>query len=146
MRVRVFILLVCFLTLCPFELYAKPDTYTRDTPFTKLGRGIFNLATFPLELVVQPVRVGKVDGKVAAALPAGLFQGTYFMVGRLFSSLYDVVTFPIPRPREYAPLFYPPTVFDGARSAEERVWPYPPYGFGRQPLGVPTKTRAKIEL
>lgn len=102
-----------------------------DSMFVKLGRGLTNIVTSPLEILVQPLRTLLVDQKVALSPAAGLFQGLYYTIARAISGAYDLVTFPVPVPKDYGSLIKPSTVFEGASSIEAGVWPYPKYGFGR---------------
>ena len=113
--------------------FVSPDAHASNMG-RKLNRGLTNIVTSPLELVVQPARVIKVDKEYALAPLSGLGKGFYFMLARLFSGVYELVTFPIPIPFHYESFFQPETVFDGLQAVREENWNYPPYGFGRMEM------------
>jgi len=76
-------------------------------PMKKLARGGCNMLTFPLELYYQFKEVNTYDGPVAAAT-WGLAKG-FFMSGvRLVVGAYEIVTFPIPIPKDYEPILTDP--------------------------------------
>ncbi len=82
-----------------------------DGPFQKLGRGFTNILTSPLEYVAQTVDLAE-DNHYMVAVFGGIFKGTVFMVARILTGAYDIVTFPVPLPKHYEPLMRPETVFD----------------------------------
>ena len=112
----------------------------------KFGRGLLNIATSPLEIFLQPVRVWVIDRSGPAGSFAGIFQGVGFTLGRALAGVYDLFTFPVPIPFRYEPMFQPETVFDGIQWVKEKEWPFPKYGFGRwqerSPIG--NRTRRKV--
>ena len=79
-----------------------------DDPFIKLGRGISNIAMSPAEWILQIVELKKEYDPVTAT-SIGIFKGAYHFGLRLVTGIYDVVTFPIPIPREYRGLMEPRT-------------------------------------
>jgi len=81
-----------------------------DGAFRKLGRGIANIVTCPLELIRTPELVGRRDGYVAS-LSVGLTQGVWRVIARGVSGAYEVVTFPIPLPRHFHPVITPEFVW-----------------------------------
>ncbi len=87
-----------------------------DGPLKKLGRGICNFATFPFEMFLQPSRVNNTDGP-AAALSWGILKGVGMSFERLGVGLYEILTFPIPVPKDYAPIMTDPEFF-----FEEQNW------------------------
>ncbi len=48
----------------------------------KLGRGLCNMATFPLEIAEQTARINNTDGPLAA-VTVGLLKGVVCAVGRV---------------------------------------------------------------
>lgn len=90
---------------------AKEDRsgYT-DGMLRKLGRGIANVFTSPLEIPRTIEIVGLRDGWGAGAT-VGTLQGIWRTVLRLASGVYEVVTFPAEIPKDFAPLMKPEFVF-----------------------------------
>jgi putative exosortase-associated protein (TIGR04073 family) len=101
--------------------------------FDKLGRGIQNVFTSPLELFAQPVRKGSIDEKPGVAFVSGLLRGATWMVFRATSGVYDIVTFPIPIPYHYGSIMQPETVFGELEASRQHHWSYPKSDIGRQP-------------
>ena len=87
-----------------------------DDALRKLGRGIANCLTFPLEIVEQIKRTNLSDGP-NAALTSGLLKGIGMMVVRAATGIYEVITFPIPLPKHYEPILKDPEFF-----CEETNW------------------------
>lgn len=87
-------------------------------PFTKLGRGFTNILTGPGEVLVQ-IETLRQDNDLVTALFGGLFKGVAMTIARELGGVYDVVTFPISLPREYRPLWQPPTVVDALRELQD---------------------------
>jgi putative exosortase-associated protein (TIGR04073 family) len=81
-------------------------------PFVKLGRGFTNLITGVLEIPAQMGYLGK-DHDPVTAFFGGLFKGITFMILRELGGVYEIVTFPLPFPRGYEPLWEPGTVIEG---------------------------------
>ncbi len=78
-----------------------------DDPLKKLGRGLANVMTFPLEMFLQTGRVSTSDGPVAAAT-WGILKGVGMSAVRLMVGAYETVTFPIPVPKDYLPILRDP--------------------------------------
>ena len=79
-------------------------------PFVKLGRGISNVVSSPLELSKNIGDANKSDGTFAA-LTSGLLQGLADTVGRIVIGAYEIVTFPIPIPEDYKAILTDPEYF-----------------------------------
>ena len=77
-------------------------------PITKLGRGLENIVTSPVEFLTQFIVAGDENGPVTTFVK-GTVYGTGAMVGRILGGATEVVTFPIPLPRHYDPLMDPKT-------------------------------------
>ena len=73
----------------------------------KLGRGLANLITFPLEIPEQISRVNNSEGPTSAAT-YGLLKGISMMIVRAAAGVYEIITFPVPIPKDYKPLLTDP--------------------------------------
>lgn len=87
-----------------------------DDPMKKLGRGLCNLITFPLELPTQMTRVNNDEGPMAS-LTWGIVKGLAMTVVRLGAGAYETFTFPFPVPKDYKPLLTDPEFF-----MEDKSW------------------------
>lgn len=76
----------------------------------KLGRGLANVATAPLELIRTPYFVEQRDGGLAS-ITVGIVQGVGAVVIRELAGIVETVTFPIPLPKRFAPLIEPEFVY-----------------------------------
>lgn len=76
----------------------------------KLGRGISNAITFPLELVRTPTLVGRRDGYLAA-LSVGMVQGAVRAALRGLTGLFELATFYAEIPKNFEPLMKPEFVW-----------------------------------
>ncbi len=99
---------------------ATPDADSYDdcagSPMKKLGRGLANCITFPLEV---PYRMGKVnvtDGPFASCT-YGLLKGLGMAGLRAGAGIYEIVTFPMPCPADYAPVLTDPEYM-----FEDQLW------------------------
>lgn len=81
-----------------------------DGPITKLGRGLCNMATFPLEFPEQISRTNRSDGPFAAST-VGILKGLGWMVGRACIGVYETATFMLPFPKDYKPILVDPEYF-----------------------------------
>ena len=77
---------------------------------TKLGRGLSNIVSFPLEIPEQISRVNNTDGPFAAST-VGVLKGLGSAVGRMCVGLYETVTFMSPGTNEYKPILNDPEYF-----------------------------------
>ena len=99
-RIVVIILAVSFLS--PSAVDAG------DNPGSKLGRGLSNIVTSPLQYIVQTSKLNENHDGVTALL-GGLVNGTGFMAWRMCVGVYEVATFPLPVPSQYGPVLDPDT-------------------------------------
>jgi putative exosortase-associated protein (TIGR04073 family) len=76
----------------------------------KFGRGIANITTSAFEIPKSIQESLYDDGPVAAAT-YGLFDGIFKFVVRTVVGVFEVVTFPIPIPADYAPIVEPEFLF-----------------------------------
>jgi len=79
-------------------------------PACKLGRGIANVATSPVEIFYSMERVSDEKGFIAG-WTWGVVDGVFYTVRRLLVGVYEIVTFPFPVPADYeavidSPEFY----------------------------------------
>jgi putative exosortase-associated protein (TIGR04073 family) len=81
-----------------------------DGPTTKLGRGICNMVTFPLEIPEQISRVNNSDGPFAAST-VGVLKGLGWAIGRACVGVFEAATFMFPVPKDYEPLMKDPEYF-----------------------------------
>lgn len=78
----------------------------------KLGRGIANVATCPIELPRTIEKVTLKDGYVAGAT-VGILQGAWRTVLRGLVGVFEVITFPAEVPEGFKPLIRPEFAFGG---------------------------------
>jgi putative exosortase-associated protein (TIGR04073 family) len=106
------ILLTCLLLALGSPLRAE------DNPKTKLGRGMVNVVTAPLEIVKQTRLYWKKGAQktphIIVWMFSGFVKGVVNTVTREVSGMWDIVSFPFAVPSEYKPLVAPDTVFGGA--------------------------------
>lgn len=76
-------------------------------PLRKLGRGISNCLTFPLELPNQISKTNNNDGPMAA-FTYGIVKGLTMTMFRAVVGAYEVISFPIPLPEWYKPILTDP--------------------------------------
>lgn len=87
-----------------------------DDAVKKLGRGLCNICTFPIELPFQVSRINNSDGP-SAAMTYGVVKGITMMVCRLSVGVYETITFPFPVPSGYKPILTDPEFM-----FEEKSW------------------------
>ena len=73
---------------------------------TKLGRGIANVVTCPLELIRTPTLVGRRQGYLAS-LTVGIAQGAWRTVQRGVIGLFEIATFYAEIPDNFEPIMKP---------------------------------------
>jgi putative exosortase-associated protein (TIGR04073 family) len=120
-----------FLFLAMLSSVAMPQVSAN--PFKKLGRGITNVVTAPAELLLQPIRVAKVDEEPQKAVIGGVLQGVYYTFLRLGSGVYDIFTFPMTEGAGGASIIEPETVFEGFDAVTHTKWDYPAMGMETGP-------------
>ncbi len=79
--------------------FAQDETPEIYKPFMKLGRGLINIVSCPLEIPKQAYllsRDGRAFWKTTAQGLTGIFVGSGWAVYRLGAGAIDVVTFPFP--------------------------------------------------
>ncbi len=83
----------------------------------KLGRGVANVATCPLELIRTPTLVGRAKGTIAGAT-TGVFQGVERTVVRGSVGVFEVLTFWLEVPKGFAPFVTPEFIWTDGNWAE----------------------------
>jgi putative exosortase-associated protein (TIGR04073 family) len=111
MKKLVALLIVISLGFC-VPAHAIVETIEKATagPIEKLGRGVANVVTCPLELIKGMDDVKQESG-LFAAVTWGILQGTFNIVKRAVVGVYEIVTFPVPLPKDYAPILTDPEFF-----------------------------------
>ena len=87
-------------------------------PLRKVGRGVANILTAPLEIIRTSSLVTQRDGYIAGAT-VGVVQGAARALFREVAGLYEVVTFYTNEPNNYQPLISPEFVFTNGEWQEE---------------------------
>ncbi len=90
-------------------LFISSASYA-DTPLKKLGRGLSNVITCPIEL---PYRIGQANEESGpfAAFTWGVLDGVTRAAMRLVVGGYEIVTCLIPLPLYYEPIIDDPEFF-----------------------------------
>ena len=92
-------------------LFSFTSLYTyADTPIKKLGRGVCNFFTSPLEITKGIQDVYNESG-IFAAFTWGILRGFFNTGVRAVVGVYEVFTFPIPFPKDYEPILTDPEFF-----------------------------------
>ena len=93
----------------PLDETKNDSTYVAGA-LRKLGRGISNIVTSPIELPRKIERVGSQDGWVAGAT-IGVLQGAWRTLLRAGAGVYETLTFFIEAPEGFRPVIQPEFVF-----------------------------------
>ena len=83
----------------------------------KLGRGIANIVTCPLELIRTPALVGRQGGTIASTT-VGMLQGAWRTLQRGAVGIFEVATFYAEIPRDFQPIMQPEFVWAHGNWAE----------------------------
>lgn len=86
-----------------------PTSYS-DGVSRKLGRGLANVVTAPLELIRTPYLVSQRDGAVAGG-SVGTVKGLWAAVVRELAGVVETVTCLFPIPKDFQPLIQPEFVY-----------------------------------
>jgi putative exosortase-associated protein (TIGR04073 family) len=107
MKAKLLGLLLVFALLLPFRALAETDEAPRgQNALRKFGRGIANVLFGIVEVPNQITKVTSEQGGGAGAT-YGVGKGFVRWMGREFTGVYDIVTFPIPYPKGYKPIMHP---------------------------------------
>ena len=85
--------------------FISADAYAGN-PIQKIGRGIANVATGWIEIPKEMVNVTEQENDMKGLFVAP-FTGLWKGVVRTVVGVYEIVTFPLPIPAEYAPVVEP---------------------------------------
>lgn len=91
-------------------MLVAPPAVLAGNPLEKLARGITNVATSPGEFIYQMDPAIDNAPDVVTGYVMGIFKGAFYTVKRAGIGLYDILTFPIPRPCGYEPVYKPETL------------------------------------
>jgi len=109
-RIVILILVMAVACVCVDRAYAS---WYQDVTH-KLGRGLTNLVTSPIELGnTLEYEVEKYG--IYRGIPFGVLKGLVQATGRIIVGLYEVLTFPIEYPADYKVIMEPEFVFVGGR-------------------------------
>lgn len=109
---RTFLILVIIVTFC-FGLLTP--VFAND-PKDKLFRGAANVLSAPLEVPQNIDLEWKQSNNAAVGIFAGFVKGLFWGLARGVSGLWDVVTFPFPKPADYNSVIQPEYVKRGVQS------------------------------
>jgi putative exosortase-associated protein (TIGR04073 family) len=106
-------------------MFSSTMVWAEDVRFKKLGRGLTNIVTSPME-IPREVRAHWIKGTektyhVSVWFFSGLVKGLVMVPVRFGSGVYDVITFPIDYPPGNKPLLKPDYVFDEWPKRQEGV-------------------------
>lgn len=108
-----FLLSLCFVTNSYAAELAPEGTRER-----KFQRGLLNTALAPLEITHALKQAEKKDALIPSWMTAG-FGGTVNAGIRAVTGLYEILTAPIPWPRNYRPIYRPEWVTDDLKPPME---------------------------
>ena len=99
-----------------FLFVLSTTSYGSGTPLIKLERGVVNVVTAPVE-IVKEFRTHWIKGSektshISAWLFCGLVKGVVMTAARAGSGIWDIATFPVSVPKDYAPLLKPVYVYE----------------------------------
>ena len=103
--------IVIGLLVAVLVLHFTPMLYAK-TPADKLVRGLGNVASGILEIPQTMGEEWKASNNAAVGCFVGAAKGTVQALVRMFSGVWDLLTFPVAAPKDYEPLYTPDYVFD----------------------------------
>lgn len=95
--------------------FADPDRITEGSMSRKFRRGVVNVVTCWAE-VPRNVAIETNRTDPASGFFIGGVKGVVFGFGRFATGLYEVFTFPVPAPPEYAVIMHPEFVITEVRT------------------------------
>jgi putative exosortase-associated protein (TIGR04073 family) len=93
-----------------FVISTAQSAFCEDNAMTKLGRGLANMVTFPLEVPEQISKTNNSDGPFAG-YTVGVLKGLGWAMGRACVGVYEAATFLIPYPKDFKPVLKDPEYF-----------------------------------
>lgn len=101
-KVIALIAIICVFSLATIAL--------ADTPLRKLGRGVANVITCPLE-IPKGISDANAESGFIAAFTFGIIKGVFNTGLRGLVGVYEVASFLIPIPQDYGPIITSPEFF-----------------------------------
>ena len=98
-------------------VWAELTPSRTDQALRKLGRGVANIATAPLELLRTPVFVSQREGYLAG-VSVGMVQGAWRMIQRAGVGVYEIVSCYAENPPGVEPLMRPEFVWTNGNWVE----------------------------
>ena len=93
---------------CGLLVFGLNDTAHADNAWNKLARGTLNLCVSPLEFF-QGISDGVNEQEdLALGISTGVSSGLWNTAKRAAVGIYEIVTFPFPFPKGYAPVIEEP--------------------------------------
>lgn len=102
--------MVCAIVFIALIICTATPAFCEDNAITKLGRGLANILTSPLEVPEQISRTNNSDGPFAG-YTVGVLKGFGWALGRACVGAYEAVTFALPFPQGYKPILKDPEYF-----------------------------------
>jgi len=110
------LLIAAILTSVSIPSYAAE--LAESGPIRKLQRGFLNIALSPMEISNElAVEKHENHDQMPPSWMTGLVRGIGFTAGRALAGVYDIVTFPIPFPKEYGPIIQPELPWDKMKTS-----------------------------
>lgn len=103
---------IILITMVSVLLVSAEASYAINTegPMRKLGRGVANVFTSPVE-IAKSVGEANYEAGPVAAITYGFLKGLYKAGVRAAVGIFEVVTFPFPLKENYAPILTDPEFF-----------------------------------
>ncbi|MBZ0167757.1 MAG: exosortase system-associated protein, TIGR04073 family [Candidatus Omnitrophica bacterium] len=93
-----------------------PSAHAENNPGAKLGRGIVNIVTAPVEIPKQTraywIEGAQLTDHILIWAGCGTVWGLIQTVKRAGSGVWDIVSFPFDKPADFEPLLSPDYVFE----------------------------------
>lgn len=107
------------------SLLVVPNSFAANDAIHKLGRGITNVVTAPVE-IPKEIRAHWIKGSektyhIIVWIFCGFVKGTVMTTARAGSGVWDVVSSPVSIPKDYQPILKPDYVFDDWPQRKEGV-------------------------
>jgi len=96
--------------ICIIALFLSSSFAYAGTPMEKIKRGAMNIISCPFELGNGMMQANEQDG-IGSAYTWGIVNGVLRVGLRAIVGVYELVTFPIPIPKDYAPIMTDPEYF-----------------------------------
>lgn len=109
MKKKVLVVMV----LCLLVIGAVQPVYAMsryDQAYNKLGRGLTNIVTGPLEFG-EAIELGVAESGFYKGVCYGAIKGVVKSVARVLAGVYEVVSCPIEYPADFQPVIEPEFIF-----------------------------------